>query len=379
MTFPALATPSPRGDEWWLKTWSVKDKVWPLSTGSGITVAVIDGGVNAKLPELSGAVLPGLDLAGGRSRGQVDFDRQGHGTGMAALIAGRGGGTTGFVGLAPDAKILPVRLPPSGNGDWDARIAKGIHWATDHGAKVINMSVGQQSFRCPTGLMDAIGYAIQHDVVMVASAGNDGRGENIPELPGRCPGVVAVGAVTKATEPWADTQRQNYVTLAAPGVQMGAVDNHGTYYPNSRGTSNAAALTSATVALVRSRNPSMPGRTVVQRLIATAMRLGDKTWNSQTGFGVVLVRGAMDAAKYPVPANAPNPVYDAFDKWKASTYRGPSEPAETTKPKQAAHSSGVATSTVVAGVGAAVLVVGGLITGLLVLSRRRGLGRASHL
>lgn len=356
----------------------MQDAVWPLSTGSGVTVAVIDSGVNAKLPELSGAVLPGLDLAGGRSKGQVDSDKDGHGTGMAALIAGQGGGTSGFVGLAPDAKILPVRLPPSSAGAWDSLIAKGIRWATDRGAKVINMSVGQQSFRCPTELMEAVAYAIQHDVVMIASTGNDGQGENIPELPGRCPGVVAVGAVTKATEPWVDTQRQNYVTLAAPGAQMGAIDSRGTYYPNSRGTSNAAALASAAVALIRSRNPGMTGRTIVQRLIATAMPIGKKAWNPQTGYGLILVRGAMDPVKYPLKAGTPNPVYEAFDRWKASTYRAPSQPVTTAARKKGVRSGGTSTSAVVAGVATAVLVIGGLLTGMLVMSRRRGLDRTSH-
>ncbi|GAA2155382.1 hypothetical protein GCM10009727_63250 [Actinomadura napierensis] len=374
----AFAAPTPRADEWWFHAWSVQGKVWPLSRGSGVTVAVIDTGVNAKLPELSGAVLPGLDTVGGRTGGQVDFDKPGHGTAMAALIAGQGGGTTDFTGLAPEAKIMPVRLLDRSEGDWVTPISQGIKYAVDHGAKVVNMSIGQQAFQCPEELQDSIGYAIQHDVVLVAPAGNEGPTGNAPEIPARCPGVLTVGAVTKESKAWSGSVPHNYVTLAAPGAQMGAVGKDGTYYPHSQGTSGAAALTSAAIALIRAHNPTMSGRTVVQRLIATAMRIGDKKWNPKTGFGVILVRGAMDPGNYSVSANAPNPVYAAFDKWKASTYRAPSRPLATAKPKTV-HSGGVATSTIVAGVAAALLVVGGLITGLLVLSRRRGLGRTSHL
>ncbi|MDL4820764.1 S8 family serine peptidase [Actinomadura opuntiae] len=378
MVASAAVNPFPRRDEWWFHAWSVQDKVWPLSKGAGVTVAVMDDGVNARLPELSNVVLPGLDTTGNPTKGQIDFHKQGHGTSMAALIAGQGGGTTGFVGLAPAAKILPIRLPVSSKDGSIEGTARGIRFAVDHGAKVINMSYGGESFQCAAEIESAIEYAIDHDVVLVASAGNDGNGANAPEQPARCPGVLAVGAVTKDSQPWRETQRQNYVTLAAPGAQMGLVGKDGTYYPDSRGTSGAAALASAAVALIRSHNPTMSGRTVVQRLIATAMRIGDKKWSPQTGYGVLLVRGAMDPDKYPVPSNAPNPVYGAFDKWKASTHRAPSEPPVTVKPKTA-HSSGIGMATIFAGVGAAVLVVGGLITGFLVLSRRRGLGRTSHL
>jgi type VII secretion-associated serine protease mycosin len=374
---PALAAPSPRSDEWWFQAWSVQTKVWPLSTGAGVTVAVIDDGVNAQLPELSGAVLPGLDTTGGNTRGQVDFDKEGHGTSIAALIAGRGGGRTGYVGLAPEAKILPVRLPHgSATEDDITEIARGIRFAADHGAKVVNMSIGGTAVRCADDLQSAIAYAIRHDVVLVAAAGNDGNGTNAAEQPARCPGVLAVGAVTKATKPWNQTQRQNYVTISAPGAQMGLVGKDGTYYPDSAGTSGAAALTSAAVALIRSRNPGMPGRTVVQRILATAMPVGDKKWDPRTGYGVVLVRSAMDPAEYPVPANAPNPVYEAFDRWQASTDRAPSQqPVAAAKRKPEEDTGGLSTSTVVAGAAGAGLVVAGVVAGLLIMTRRRGVGR----
>nr|WP_239067727.1 S8 family serine peptidase [Actinomadura bangladeshensis] len=375
MTSPASATPHPRSDAWWFHAWSVQGTVWPLSKGAGVTVGLIDTGTNANLPELSGAVLPGLDTTGGKTAGQVDSDGHGHGTSMAALIAGRGGGTTGYVGLAPEAKILPVRINTGQDKGGDAtEIADGIRFAVDHGAKVVNMSFGERSARCPARLLTAIGYAIEHDVVLVASAGNAEKGAGAAELPARCPGVVAVGAVTKATKPWSKTKAQNYVTVSAPGAQMGLVGKDGTYYPDSAGTSGAAALTSAAVALIRSRNPGMSGRTVVQRIFATAMPVGGKEWDPRTGYGVLLVRNAMDPATYPVPSSAPNPVYEAFDRWKASTYRAPSrQPVAAAKPERG--SGGIAVSTIVAGAAGASLVVAGLTAALLIMSRRRRAGR----
>ncbi|GAA1797646.1 type VII secretion-associated serine protease mycosin [Actinomadura chokoriensis] len=371
----ASAAPVPRSDEWWFHAWSVETKVWPLSKGTGVTVAVIDDGVNARLPELSGAVLPGLDTAGGHTRGQVDFDEQGHGTSIAALIAGRGGGRTAYVGLAPEAKIIPVRLPHgSATEDNITEIAQGIRFAVDHGAKVVNMSIGGTSVRCEDDLQSAIAYAIGHDVVLVAAAGNDGDGTNAAEQPARCPGVLAVGAVTKATKPWHRTQRQNYVTISAPGAQMGLVGKDGTYYPDSAGTSGAAALTSAAVALIRSRNPGMSGRTVVQRILATAMPIGGEEWDPRTGYGVLLVRNAMDPAEYPVPSGAPNPVYEAFDRWKASTDRAPSrQPVAAAKPEGG--SGGLPVGTIAAGAAGASLVVAGLAAAVLIVSRRRKVGR----
>lgn len=324
---PAAAVPAPRSDEWWFRAWSIQDQVWPLSRGAGITVAVLDTGVNAKLPELSGVVLQGGDTAGSGTDGRVDLDEgtgegQGHGTSMAALIAGQGGGTSGVVGVAPDAQILPVHVTTSIGGDSDSAMADGIRFATDHGAKVISVSVGHDSFdppdNCPAVIHSAVEYAVDHDVVIVAAAGNNGRTTNAPGEPGSCAGVVAVGGVTESSQPWPDTQRQPYVAVAAPASPVGQVGKDGAYYPQAQGTSGAAALTAGAVALIRSHNPTMSARTVVQRLLATALHIGPPGHNDQTGYGIVLIRGAMDPAHFSVPVNAPNPVYEAYDKWQAA-------------------------------------------------------------
>lgn len=323
---PAAATPHPRSGEWWFSAWGIESDVWPVTKGAGITVAVLDTGVNAALPELSGAVLKGGDSTGEKTDGRKDLDQRddGHGTGMAALIAGRGGGRSGFVGIAPEVKILPihdaVRFGDK-NGAFES-FAAGIRFAVDHGAKVINFSQGVTSEtmkdHCDPGVQDAITYAIDHDAVVVASAGNNGDTSNWAELPASCPGVVAVGAFNPALQAWSGTQRQPYVAVAAPGDGVPVIGKHGQYYPDGSGTSASAALTSGAIALIRAANPHMPARTVVQRLIATARPLGKARWNDQTGYGAIQITAAMNPSRYPVAANSPNPVYAVFDKWRMS-------------------------------------------------------------
>src|SRR4051812_46269629 len=279
---PAAATPRPLAGEWWFSVWGIESDVWPVTKGAGVTVAVLDTGVNAALPELSGAVLKGEDSAGGKTDGRRDLDEQegGHGTGMAALIAGQGGGRTGFMGIAPAAKILPIhdaaRLGDK-YGVYES-YARGIRFAVDHGAKVINFSQGVTSAmldqHCEPGIQNAIAYAADHDVIVVASAGNTGNTTNWPELPASCAGVLTVGAIGPTLRPWVGTQRQPYVAVSAPGDKMPTVGKKGELFADGSGTSASAALTSGAIALIRSKNPHMPARTVVQRLIGTAKPLG---------------------------------------------------------------------------------------------------------
>ena len=133
---------NPSRYEWWFSNWQVQQRVWPLTTGAGVTVAVLDTGVQASVSDLRGVVLPGGDTTGAGSNGESDFDisHDGHGTAMAVLISGQGYGT-GIVGIAPAAKILPVHADNAANSSatW---LAAGIRFAVEHGAQVVNMSEG---------------------------------------------------------------------------------------------------------------------------------------------------------------------------------------------------------------------------------------------
>lgn len=167
-------TPSP--DEWWLPDWQVPQQVWPVTEGAGVTVGVIDTGVEASVPDLRGVVVPGGDMLGDPGAGETDFDTRsdGHGTAVAVLIAGQGYGT-GTVGIAPQARILPVHAATPGvAGDADT-LAAGIEFAVDHGAQVVNVSLGLPSpsgTSCDPVLQDAVAYALEHNVVVVAAAGD---------------------------------------------------------------------------------------------------------------------------------------------------------------------------------------------------------------
>ncbi|WP_433141068.1 S8 family serine peptidase [Actinomadura nitritigenes] len=367
---PASAELQPREDEWWFSAWDVQNSVWPLSKGTGATVALLDTGVDAGIPELSGAVLKGADTAGGKTDGRKDLDafEDGHGTSMAVMITGQGGGNSGYVGIAPEAKILPVHVMTkdvtgSEISPTDA-VANGIRFAVDKGATVINLSFGGGAddipHQCPKRLLDTVAYAIAHDVVLVASSGNKGRSINSPEAPGSCPGVVAVGGVDPNLRPWARSQRQPYIAVAAPASGSVVVGRDDKIYADAEGTSGAAALVSGAVALIRARNPSMPGRTVVQRLLATALPINKPVPDEATGYGAIRIARAMDPDKYPVPADAPNPVYDRFDQLQGSAHNATVAPAAKTT--EADHSDiGISPAVYAAIAGVAALVIGGLV------------------
>lgn len=309
---PSFAFPAPRSEEWWFSAWEIEQKVWPLTRGEGVTVAVLDTGVEARLPDLEGAVLPGKGFGTAGSRdGRTDVDTKlgGHGTAMAALIAGQGLGT-GMVGIAPESKILPIAEPSGGSGRFD----REVKYAVDHGAKVINFSSTMPFSRCPQGTQKEIAYAIERDVVVVVAAGNDGGGDDSVNAPADCPGVLTVGAVTAELEPWDKSTPGDTVMLAAPGVDVGSIGKDGTFTWQTSGTSQATALTSGVVALMRSRYPEMSAREVVQRLLATAKDIGPPGWDRKTGYGAIIPHLALTAD---VPASAPNPPYRSFDLWAA--------------------------------------------------------------
>ncbi|MFA1537727.1 S8 family serine peptidase [Actinomadura monticuli] len=303
----AAAAPQPRSDEWWFKSWGVQSHLWPLSTGKGVTVALIDTGVQANLPDLQGVVLPGTNAEDGSGDGRQDVDpfkeSPGHGTAMASLIAAQGSGT-GLVGVAPDAKILPIVAQSQ------AAYAKGIRYAVDHDAQVINISQGLPG-SCPTAVQESIAYALGKDAVIVASAGNDGNGANSSTSPANCAGVLSVGAVDASFKPWEKTQRQPYVKVAAPGVDMRVVLRDGKLY-RGRGTSDAAAVTSGAVAIIRAKHPDMKNREVVRQLIASAMDVHEKGKDDETGYGIIRPYRPL-AGK--APKSGANPVFDEFDRW----------------------------------------------------------------
>ena len=270
-------------DQQWQLSFLHAPAAWKYATGRGVTVAVIDSGVDATHPDLVGQVLPGIDFVDSSGDGRTDA--VGHGTAVAAFIAGRKD-SNGVIGLAYRAKILPIRvLDPRNEYDSAATIAKAVRWAVGHGADVVNLSLG--SADTATVLTDAVAYAFSKDVVVVACDGNlsNDRGAKVWH-PAREPGVVAVSGLLRTGAFWTGSLQGPETVLAAPATELTAAGlDHG--YWKVQGTSFGAPMVSATAALIRSRYPELSAANVVNRLISTADDAGPAGRDNQYGYGVV--------------------------------------------------------------------------------------------
>ncbi|SCL21067.1 type VII secretion-associated serine protease mycosin [Micromonospora nigra] len=288
-----------RDEQWQLDELGAR-MAWRTSTGRGVVVAVIDSGVDASHPDLAGQVLPGLDLVS--PAGTADPDPVGHGTTVAGLIAGRHDDSRGVVGLAPEAKILPVRVLDEENRYDDALIvAKGVRWAVDNGARVVNLSLGGTGDS--PALAAALDYAFARDVVVIACTGNVATSSNAKVwYPAREPGVIAVSGLERASENlWSGAITGRATALTAPATGLVGARPGG--YWRVQGTSFAAPLVAATAALVRARYPEMPAGEVVNRLLATARDIGPAGRDDRFGYGRVDPAAALTADVPPVTRN----------------------------------------------------------------------------
>jgi serine protease len=320
---PALAAPpntledAVRADQYQLKELDVS-AAWPIATGAGVTVAVIDSGVDAHHVDLDGQVLPGLDLVDPKGNG--DADLVGHGTTVSAIIAGKNDGA-GVIGIAPQAKILPVRVLDQENRYDDAIIvAKGVRWAVDHGAKVINLSLGGSGSSAALGA--ALDYAFAKDVVVVACTGNLSAAPSTGVwYPAREPGVIAVAGMDRDGDKiWSGSITGPETVVTAPSTQLVGARPGG--YWKVQGTSFAAPMVSATAALIRSRWPTMSAGEVINRIMKSAKDLGTAGRDNTYGYGLVEPVRALTMEIAPVIANpldtTPSPGIIGFGSAPAS-------------------------------------------------------------
>jgi type VII secretion-associated serine protease mycosin len=295
-----------RARQWALQAMHTQE-AWQTTKGKGVTVAVLDTGVEDDHPDLDGNVLIGKDMIGfGAERGERAWAR--HGTAMAGIIAGHGHGVgngDGVMGIAPEAKILPVRVILEDGDAARAKarstrgnaLAQGIRWAADHGADVINLSLGDDSASAhPEPTEDeAVQYALKKGSVVVASAGNGGeKGDHI-SYPAAYPGVIAATAVDRYGTRASFSTRRWYATVSAPGVDVVIADPDHKYY-EGWGTSAASAFVSGAVALIKAAHPSLTPAQIKQLLEDTARNAPSGGRDDSRGFGFIDPAAALKAA-----------------------------------------------------------------------------------
>jgi type VII secretion-associated serine protease mycosin len=271
------------------------ERIWPLSTGAGVKVAVIDSGVDGAHPQLAGRVANGQDFLD--TQPNARFDCVGHGTGVASIIAATGAPGIGFTGLAPGVEIVPLRVSEQivvddgqsrGNAVSPAGLAQAIDVAVASGAKVINMSI--YFFAGSDVIRAAIERARRNDVVIIAAVGNAHKNEGGPDAvtyPAAYDGVVGVGSIDENGARVAESQVGPFVDLVAPGANITLAANRSGDHWIGSGTSFAAPHVAAAAALVRSRWPNLTAEQVVDRLTATASPARGGPRSDEYGYGEV--------------------------------------------------------------------------------------------
>ena len=290
-------------------------QAWDLSHGAGdVVIAVVDTGVSP-VADLADRLLPGhnfvqdddatFDSEPAPDPGDTrDTSAVGHGTLVAGIAAAMTNNGVGIAGVAWDAHVLPVKvLNYYGNGD-DFLIGKGIVWAADHGADIINLSLGGASES--GGLCDAVEYATSKGALVVAAAGN---GEDRAAMyPAACPGAVAVTATDANGDFTYFSNYGRWVDLAAPGVQITSTRNDGGYLAED-GTSFAAPIVSGVAALVLAQHPDWSPGQIEARLAETAQDRGPAGHDSFYGHGLLDAYAALGG-----PRQAPaTPAHDALE------------------------------------------------------------------
>jgi type VII secretion-associated serine protease mycosin len=333
-TSPERAVDLVRSREYWLDDYNIRD-AWATTQGKGVTIAIIDTGIDSSVRDLAGAVVGGADFSGiGLANGQkpIGSDGEEHATMVASLAAGRGTGPdSGVIGSAPQASLLSLSIGfGAGTDGSDTQIAEAVRWAVDNGADVINMSLTRNTLEWPESWDDAFLYAMENDVVVVAAAGNRGSGTVEVGAPATMPGVLTVSGVDEnGSASWDASAQGITIGVAAPSEELVGVIPGGQYVTWS-GTSGATPIVAGIVALVRAAHPDLDAANVINRVIASARDVGPSGADFTYGFGLVDAEAAVEDD---IAAVDENPMGDLAE-WIRLNRRAEPTAEPTTEPQE---------------------------------------------
>jgi thermitase len=261
---------------------------WDFATGStAVTIAIVDTGVDYGHPDLAGKSLAGYDFVNSDPNPQDD---NGHGTHVAGIAAATSNNGSGVAGVSWGARILPVKvLDAAGNGFYDDTAA-GIIWAADHGAQVINLSLGGDS--TSSLLADAVNYAYGQGVILVAAAGN--TGVNAVMYPARYPNVLAVAATDNANNRAGFSNYGPEVDLAAPGVDIYSTWPGGYIYDS--GTSMSTPFVAGLAAILRGLPGNISPGVITWQMESSALDIESSGWDQYSGYGLIQMDAAIQVA-----------------------------------------------------------------------------------
>lgn len=263
-------------------------EAWPASRGQGVSIAIVDTGIDPEHPDLKRKLKPGFNTL---DQGVDVRDENGHGTHCAGIAAAATNNGVGIAGIAPDASILPIKsLGRSGQGS-DATVAEGIVWAADHGASIISLSLGTPDDT--QVLKEACEYAIKKGAFLVAAMGNAGNDQK--SYPAAYPGVMAVGATGEEDQPAEFSQYGEWISVSAPGVAIYStfptytVELNDYGYPQDYaaidGTSQATPIAAGVAALLKAKYPKLTAAELKQKIETSADRVGGSGFDIHFGHG----------------------------------------------------------------------------------------------
>ena len=266
-------------------------KAWDITFGDPkVIIAVVDTGIDLTHPDLKNKIVPGYNII---SQGKTPpKDDNGHGTHASGIAAADTNNKIGVAGTAPRCKLMPIKaLDAKGSGD-TVNVALGIVWAVDHGARVLNLSLGGPNNET---VKKAVEYALAKNVVVVAAMGNDGKNQRA--YPAAIPGVISVGSVDSDQARSSFSNYGSWISVASPGSSiLSTMPTYETTMTESEkskgydyldGTSMACPIVAGIAALVVSRNPTYTPAEVKARIESTATDLGKPGYDVEFGHGLV--------------------------------------------------------------------------------------------